>query len=54
VRSKAYSIGALFLVLISIACSILGYRRGEQYRVWLSKQPAEEQRLRQLHEQGTP
>jgi hypothetical protein len=51
VRSRAYIIAALCLVTIGIVLSISGYRHGEQYRVWLSKQPSREERIHQLEEQ---
>jgi hypothetical protein len=51
VRSKAYGVAAVFLVVASIAWSVSGYRRGEQYRVWLAQQPSREERIRQLQEQ---
>lgn len=51
VRSKAYGIAAVLLIAASIAWSISGYRRGEEYRAWLAKQPSKEALIRQLQEQ---
>lgn len=46
VRSKAYAIAALCLVVGGAAFSLSGYRHGEQYRAWLKQQPSREEQIR--------
>ena len=50
VRSKAYRIAALCLVVIGAAFSFSGYKDGERYRAWLKQQPSREELIRDLQE----
>lgn len=50
VRSKAYRIAALCLVVIGAAFSLSGYKHGERYRAWLKQQPSREELSRDLQE----
>jgi len=51
VRSKAYAIAAVCLVVIGAAFSLWGYQHGEQYRAWLKQQPSREEQIRDLKKQ---